>query len=47
MSIKSCNCTHVYQDNKYGNGMRVHNKSKSRVTGKDAWTCTVCGTKKD
>lgn len=45
--IKSCNCQHKYQDSKYGRGMRVHNKSKSRVSGKTAWICTVCDVKKD
>jgi len=45
--IRKCNCRSVYQDTKYGVGMRVHNKAKSRVQGKVAWTCTVCGVKKD
>ena len=45
--IKPCNCRSEYQDKEYGFNMRVHNKSKSRVVGKTAWTCTVCGVKKD
>ena len=45
--IKPCSCKQEYQDSKYGRGMRVHNKSRSRVSGKDAWTCTSCGVKKD
>ena len=46
--IKKCSCSHKYQDKEYGVGNRVHNQSKSRF-GKDkpAWTCTVCGTKKE
>lgn len=47
MAIKKCKCKHEYQDNEYGKGLRVHNESKSRVQGRKAWTCTVCGTKKD
>jgi len=45
--IRKCSCISRYQDNKYGVGNRVHNKSKSRIVGKIAWTCTVCGVKKD
>jgi len=45
--IRKCNCRSKYQDTKYGVGMRVHNKAKSRVKDKVAWTCTVCGVKKD
>ena len=45
--IKPCNCRSEYQNKEYGFNMRVHNKSKSRIAGKTAWTCTVCGTKKD
>ena len=45
--IKPCSCKQEYQDSKYGRGMRVHNKSRSRVSGKDAWTCSCCGKKKD
>jgi len=46
--IRKCNCQSVYNDTKYGNGLRVHNKSKSRYgTDKNAWTCTVCGRRKE
>jgi hypothetical protein len=37
--IKSCTCSHGYQDKKYGPGLRVMNLS---VDGKK-YTCTVCG----
>lgn len=46
--IRKCNCPSVYQDAKYGVGLRVHNRAKSRYgKDKDAWTCTVCGVKKE
>ena len=39
-----CKCDHKFQDEKYGKGMRVHNKMKTQ-----GYRCTVCGkeTKKD
>jgi hypothetical protein len=33
-------CKHNYQDEKYGEGMRVFNKTKSDPP---KWRCTVCG----
>lgn len=36
-SIKKCNCIHKFQDERYGFGMRVHNRTKE-----DGWRCTVC-----
>jgi hypothetical protein len=46
--IKDCNCKHKYQDDVYGKNKRVHNQSRSRIgKEKPAWTCTVCGTKKE
>jgi hypothetical protein len=47
MAIKKCNCKSEFQDKRYGSGNRVHNKARSRIQGRNAWTCTVCGTKKD
>lgn len=44
--IKECNCASKYQDKKYGEGKRVHNKAKSPDKNDIAWRCTVCGTKK-
>ena len=32
----NCNCKHEYQDNKYGNGVRVANLSNK------GWRCVVC-----
>jgi hypothetical protein len=43
-SVRKCICTHNFQDDMYGQGMRVHNRSQkkdSKVT-----TCTVCGSQK-
>lgn len=37
--ILQCNCSHEFQDQLYGKGMRVHNVNKK---GKAA--CTVCTT---
>lgn len=45
--ILPCKCQHAYQDKKYGRGMRVHNLAKSKNLTKLAWTCTICGIKKD
>ena len=42
-SIKPCNCSHAYQDLKYGHGMRVHNARKPSKTGGPSESCTVCG----
>jgi hypothetical protein len=44
--IMFCACEHEYQDKKYGKNRRVHNASAG-TAGKPAWTCTVCGTRKD
>lgn len=43
--IKPCDCQHKYQDERYGQGNRVHNemKKEGKSTG---WRCTVCGKKK-
>lgn len=35
--VVKCNCKNEYQDKKYGNGMRVHNKIKD-----SGCRCTVC-----
>jgi hypothetical protein len=38
--LLQCNCKSEYQDEKYGEGMRVHNE------GNKSWRCTVCGSQK-
>ena len=50
-AIMYCACSHVYQDERYGHGRRVHNlctkremnTKKSQASG---YRCTVCGSKK-
>ena len=37
--IRPCNCKNEYQDNRYGKGRRVKNKTVS-----ESWRCTVCAT---
>lgn len=39
--IVRCSCRHVYQDQKYGPGFRVHNTTKTGNV-----RCTVCATEK-
>lgn len=34
--VKSCKCDHDYQDRKYGNKQRLHNKTTK------GFRCTVC-----
>jgi hypothetical protein len=42
--IKKCTCEHVFQDQKYGKGNRVHNKAKGPNNSVE-WRCTVCSKK--
>jgi len=38
-----CKCISKFQDELYGNGIRLHNEmgaNKGKTTG---WKCTVCG----
>jgi len=39
--VKKCSCRSEYQDQKYGQGMRVHNTVK--VKSGTEYRCTVCG----
>lgn len=41
-AILRCNCSHEYQDRRYGKGKRLHNL-KTKTIGR---TCTVCGSVK-
>lgn len=36
--IHKCTCNHEYQDEKYGQGKRVHNEGVAKKI-----RCTVCG----
>lgn len=38
--IMRCQCSHAYQDKKYGLGMRVFNKGATK------YKCTVCKTER-
>jgi hypothetical protein len=40
-AVLPCNCTSAYQDQKYGQGRRVHNAATGSKNGD--WRCTVCG----
>jgi len=45
--IKPCTCKHKYQDEKYGEGNRVHNPAKSKADKtKTDWVCTICKERK-
>ncbi len=44
--IATCNCEHEYQDESYGPGRRVHNKTTKRVGEASVYRCTVCGAEK-
>ena len=43
--IKKCECKHSYQDKKYGEQMRIHNRAKG-PNNTILWRCTVCGKEK-
>lgn len=39
--IINCECTHEFQDKRYGPGKRVANVTGGK--GNNGWRCTVCG----
>ena len=39
--ILKCSCSHIYQDGKYGKGMRVHNPTLKQPVG-TIFRCTIC-----
>lgn len=46
--IMACKCESEFQDKRYGNGLRVHNKCGSAAKSKNqsstiTWRCTICG----
>jgi len=41
-SVLKCDCANTYQDEKYGTGMRVHNRMAEKG-GSHPYRCTVCG----
>lgn len=40
--IKTCDCKHDYQDEKYGKGKRVMNEKPAPKGGTIKYVCTVC-----
>lgn len=42
VKIISCKCSNKYQDEKYGYGKRVANKTAKKVGTADVYRCTVC-----
>ena len=38
---------HDFQDSVFGQNVRLHNLAKGKGVGVKAWTCTVCGTKRE
>lgn len=47
MVLAACDCKHPFQDEKYGQGVRVHNLMNGgkadAATGLARGRCTVCG----
>lgn len=41
--ILKCSCRHEYQDETYGEGMRLHNWAPGSKKTDVRWRCTVCG----
>ena len=42
-AIKRCTCYNLFQDERYGRGLRLHNRKAKSTT---SWRCTVCGKSK-
>jgi hypothetical protein len=43
VAIKRCTCYSLFQDKRYGVGLRLHNR---KAKGTTSWRCTVCGKEK-
>lgn len=42
--ILRCGCSQLYQDSRYGIGLRVHTRTKQNKAEIDrSWRCTGCG----
>jgi hypothetical protein len=44
MRIIPCTCTHQFQDERYGKGMRLHNETMKGEKENRQYRCTVCRT---
>lgn len=40
-AVKRCTCYNLFQDKRYGIGLRLHNRRQK--SGDAGWRCTVCG----
>ena len=45
-TVRICGCKSDYQDRRYGEQKRLHNRCAKEEQGRLGWRCTVCGTKK-
>jgi hypothetical protein len=46
-AIKHCRCPHKGQDKRYGDQLRVHNRTNQKEDKHNqGWRCTVCGVEK-
>lgn len=43
-AVKRCTCYNLFQDKRYGVGLRLHNRKQK--SGDAGWRCTVCGKSK-
>lgn len=43
VKIQKCNCENHFQDDRYGEKMRVMNLTKKGNDSKKVYRCTVCG----
>ena len=43
-AVKRCTCYNLFQDKRYGIGLRLHNRKQK--SGDAGWRCTVCGKSK-
>ena len=41
-TVKSCKCSHEFQDATYGKDKRVMNKTDKKQGTNDVYRCTVC-----
>lgn len=45
--LRSCRCSHAYQDKQYGAYKRLHNPMARKKTQTPRYRCTVCGATRD
>lgn len=47
MALKKCDCKNLFQDKRYGKGIRVMNKLKREGDRPQSYRCTVCGKERE